>query len=468
MSDGDNKNDLTRIEDLSEFLHQGDDELDKLLADLDESNEDSNNENEADEAEIELAPFEYSNNSEENFDDDTYESEEEFDNDNNEDDSYDDAEYAFDESDLNDQEDALEEDLEDNQVDFQNDFQEDDQTDFNEDFASFEDQNTEGQEETSFDDFENFENDEDEILEDEQLEDQEDEEAEIELSPFEEEETQEDNNSYQEAPQQEELTEPEIQAYEQVETPLTATPETVAPEIKVAQDFGEVRDFAANSTYGKVAIGGNPPFSILMQGITPGQYDESILAILNEHGLLGDNEDLYRTGLESGQLLIAQIGEFSAIYLAGKLRRYCRVIKVGLAHEIHASPNYDHSDQRGLTGPRSINQNKSKHFVRNNKEFNQEDVLLSSSHFVPGYLITHSLGPMQINEVIDGNEFNDIKSINLIEYFSDQFKESAFKKGANAIISIHFTVNHHNKDSASNDIIIMAHGDYVVLEENKA
>lgn len=456
MSDGDNKNDLTRIEDLSEFLHQGDDELDKLLSDLDESSEDSNEE---DEAEIELAPFEYSNNSEENSDDDTYESEEEFYNDNNEDDSYDEAEYAFDESGLDDD------------VDHEDDQevgQEDDQTDFNEDFENnFED------------DFDNNQDENVEYTEDDQIEDQEGEEAEeaeIELSPFEEEaeteaepETEEDNNTLDvELPQQEELIAPEVQAYEQVETPLTATPETVAPEVKMAQDFAEVRDFAANSTYGKVAIGGNPPFSILMQGIIPGEYDESILAILNEHGLLGDNEDLYRTGLESGQLLIAQIGEFSAIYLAGKLRRYCRVIKLGLAHEIHASPNYDHNDQRGLTGPRSINQNKTKRFVRNDKDFNQEDVLLSSSHFVPGYLITHSLGPMQINEVIDGNEFNDIKSINLIEYFSDQFKESAFKKGANAIISIHFTVNHHNKDSASNDIIIMAHGDYVVLEENKA
>ncbi|MFG1483558.1 hypothetical protein ABMA79_12495 [Halobacteriovorax sp. HFRX-2_2] len=463
MSDGDNKNDLTRIEDLSEFLHQGDDELDKLLSDLDESSEDSNEE---DEAEIELAPFEYSNNSDENSDDDTYESEEEFYNDNNEDDSYDEAEYAFDESGFDDD------------VDHEDDQevgQEDDQTDFNEDFES----NFENNFEDDFqnDDFDNNQDENVEYAEDDQIEDQESEgaeEAEIELSPFEEEtetesETEEDNNILEEElPQQEELSTPEAQAYEQVETPLTATPETVTPEVKMAQDFAEVRDFAANSTYGKVAIGGNPPFSILMQGIIPGEYDESILAILNEHGLLGDNEDLYRTGLESGQLLIAQIGEFSAIYLAGKLRRYCRVIKLGLAHEIHASPNYDHNDQRGLTGPRSVNQNKTKRFVRNDEDFNQEDVLLSSSHFVPGYLITHSLGPMQINEVIDGNEFNDIKSINLIEYFSDQFKESAFKKGANAIISIHFTVNHHNKDSASNDIIIMAHGDYVVLEENKA
>ncbi|EPZ51105.1 hypothetical protein M902_2925 [Bacteriovorax sp. BAL6_X] len=447
MSDGDNKNDLTRIEDLSEFLHQGDDELDKLLADLDESSEDSNEE---DEAEIELAPFEYSNNSEENSDDDTYESEEEFYNDNNEDDSYDEAEYAFDESGPDDEHD-----------------QEEDQTDFNEDFES----NFENNFEDDFDNNqdENVEYAKDDQIED-QIEDQENEEAEIALSPFEEEtETEEDKNTFdEELPQQEEFSAPEIQAYEQVETPLTATPETVIPVEKAAQDFAEVRDFAANSTYGKVAIGGNPPFSILMQGIVPGEYDESILAILNEHGILGDNEDLYRTSLENGQLLIAQIGEFSAIYLAGKLRRYCRVIKLGLAHEIHASPNYDHNDQRGLTGPRSINQNKTKHFIRNDKDFNQEDILLSSSHFIPGYLITHSLGPMQINEVIDGNEFNDIKSINLIEYFSDLIKESAFKKGANAIISIHFTVNHHNRDSASNDIIIMAHGDYVVLEENKA
>ncbi|WP_412470662.1 hypothetical protein [Halobacteriovorax sp. RT-2-4] len=466
MSDGDNKNDLTRIEDLSEFLHQGDDELDKLLADLDESDDGQSNEQEdeqEDEAEIELAPFEYSNNSNdsENEFEDEAENYENF----SEEESYDEADYAFDGPELEDEESGQESDEEQSFDNFDNfdNFEESDNFDEVDDFEESDDLDSVEEEQSDDEDssFENFPNSQEDQKEDQEA----DEEAEIELSPLEEDQPEYEAESEVE---QEEFVAPQIESYEQVETPLTATPETVAPEIRPAQDFREVRDFAANSTYGKVAIGGNPPFSILMQGIVPGEYDESILAILNEHGLLGDNEELYRTSLESGQLLIAQIGEFSAIYLAGKLRRFCRVIKLGLAHEIHASPNYDHSDQRGLTGPRSINQNQTKHFIRNDRDFTQEDVLLSSSHFVPGYLITHSLGPMQINEVIDGNEFNDIKSINLIEYFSELFRESAFKKGANAIISIHFTVNHQRSDSTSNNIIIMAHGDYVVLEENKA
>ncbi|POB14526.1 hypothetical protein [Halobacteriovorax sp. DA5] len=466
MSDGDNKNDLTRIEDLSEFLHQGDDELDKLLADLDESDDGQSNEQEdeqEDEAEIELAPFEYSNNSNdsENEFEDEAENYENF----SEEESYDEADYAFDGPELEDEESGQESDEEQSFDNFDNfdNFEESDNFDEVDDFEESADLDSVEEEQSDDEDssFENFPT----FQEDQEADQEEDQEAEIELSPLEEDQPEYEAESEVE---QEDFVAPQIESYEQVETPLTATPETVAPEIRPAQDFREVRDFAANSTYGKVAIGGNPPFSILMQGIVPGEYDESILAILNEHGLLGDNEELYRRSLESGQLLIAQIGEFSAIYLAGKLRRFCRVIKLGLAHEIHASPNYDNSDQRGLTGPRSINQNQTKHFIRNDRDFTQEDVLLSSSHFVPGYLITHSLGPMQINEVIDGNEFNDIKSINLIEYFSELFRESAFKKGANAIISIHFTVNQQRSDSTSNNIIIMAHGDYVVLEENKA
>ena len=62
MSDDDKKNDLTRIEDLSEFLHQGDEEIDKLLADIDVEDEDSNFEddsNNSDEGEITLSSFEY-------------------------------------------------------------------------------------------------------------------------------------------------------------------------------------------------------------------------------------------------------------------------------------------------------------------------------------------------------------------------------------------------------------------------
>lgn len=436
MSDGDNKKDLTRIEDLSEFLHQGDDELDKLLADLDEDDDSTDdhthqesdlNDGLEDEAEIELSPFDYS----------TPDNEQE------------EPEEILDET----QEDGA----------FFDASETDDLTsDSDQDFAEFED----------FDNFENLEDQDGQLTEDsddnfsedfneEDFSNEESDEGLVEIT---------DETPYIENEEEAEAEE-EFEENFQAQSPPIPEQQALGPEAitpprpKAQEDFSEVRDFAANSTYGKVAMGGNPPFSLLMQGIRSSEHDESILAILNEHGLLSDNEELYRLSLESGQLLIAHIGEFSAIYLAGKLRRYCRTIKVALAHEIHLSKSYNHEDQRGLTGPKSILQNRMKSYKKADTNFNRNDILLSSSPYIPGLMVTHSLGPMQINEKIDANEFDDINSINLIDFFEDKMKDAAFEKGANAITSIHFTINQQELNDTKY-IIILAHGDYVVLEEH--
>ncbi|WP_412473325.1 hypothetical protein [Halobacteriovorax sp. YZS-1-1] len=475
MSDGDNKNDLTRIEDLSEFLHQGDDDLDKVLADI-EAEDDSDQK--SDEAEVELSSFDYStpenpdeaieeNNFEESFDDNFEASfEDQADDNSNEgfDNNFDDSFESYDN----------EEDPEGLQEGFQDDDQNEHQDGYEEDQNNawpeddLQDQNS--QEESSQNDFEdskdseNFENFEDdhevsfsneddpsdEITDQDILTEEDDTNdiAEIELSN-------DDNQDIEDTPDQE-ISMEEVNYEETTPLPDLST--------KIQEDLSDVRDFATNSTYGKAAIGGNPPFSILLQGINTEEFEDSILATLNEFGLLEGNEDLYRKSLESGQLLIAQIGEFSAITLAGKLRRYCRNIKVALAHEIHKSDSYDHTDQRGLTGPRSILQNKSKHFVK--KEFNEEDVALSTSPYIPGYKIIHSLGPMQINEQIDRSEFDDFSSINLVEYFGENIRKEAYKKGANAVISIHFNIG-QKEINGKNYNIIMAHGDFVYLEASE-
>ncbi len=474
MSGDDKKNDLTRIEDLSEFLHQGDDDLDKLLADLDNEEEeasapqgfdDDEEDSYEDEAQVELTSFDYEtpaesdeggfdNSSEGDFDEDSAEdSEEDFTNNFPQDSQGYDADEDLDEGFEN---------------DFEGSYEDNDENDFEGNYEDDPSADWQDEEEDHLveplaapladDDNSSFSSNDFEA----------ETEAEIELSHELDEQTK-DDTPHDSGPDIAEET--DDRTYSQPEPTITIN-DNIKEEIVAAkaqspsqQDFNEVRDFATNSTFGKVAIGGNPPFSLLLQGIKSEEYDESILAVLNEVGLLAGNEDLYRTSLETGQLLIAQIGEYSAIYLAGKLRRYCHTIKMGLAHEIHQSSNYDHSDQRGLTSASSATQNKSQAFEKTDLVFKKEEIILSSSHFIPGYLVTHSLGPMQINDKIDANEFDDISSINLIDYFEDTMREEAFKKGANAITSIHFTINKQEMND-TNYILILAHGDYVTLREN--
>ena len=281
MSDDDKKNDLTRIEDLSEFLHQGDEEIDKLLADIDVEDEDSNFEddsNNSDEGEITLSSFEYETPTTDLSEQDDVEELE----------ASDFEEGSFDDGFFQNEDDEENEDI--------GELDEQDTADINLEFSAVEDLGQEGHDEEDSDD---DVDDVDDVFFEDQIQDDG-------LKGFQEVHQEEHQEEiHDEAPEgiqdevQDEILD-EIQDEVQVEI---HTPPQTKPE-----DFKEVQDFSAQSTYGKVAIGGNPPFSLLIQGIRPQEHDESILAILNEHGLLGDNEDLYRQSLESGQLLIAHIG----------------------------------------------------------------------------------------------------------------------------------------------------------------
>lgn len=488
MSDGDKK-DLTRIEDLSEFLHQGDDELDKVLSEIEAEDNALDSE---DETEVELTPFEehkdsISEDGDGFFEDETENQFEDNDQDNFEDDSFTESEFENEDFENNNfqDEDSEQNDFENAEDNFESDdFQENDLEEDGFEGNSFEDNsfednnsfNTDSGEEddTEYDTEDNSKDEYPNQFESDLEHDFENENEDVNEGQYEDEDEDEielihDNSNeqdldlgtdtgHEEQKQEVEFELPETANQIQEPLPLSGLNKS-GPE-----DLSEVKDFSSNSIYGKAAIGGNPPFSILLQGINSEEYSEDIFAILNEFGLMDGNEELYKKSLENGQMLIAQIGEFSAIAIAGKLRRFARTIKVGLAHEIHQSDNYDHRDHRGLTGPRSIMQNKSKKYVK--KDFGPEDVLLSTSPFIPGLKVIHSYGPMQINDQIDRSEFDDFSSINLVDYFEDTIKQKAFEIGANAVTSIHFNIGHKELDGRTYNII-MAHGDFVYLERSE-
>ena len=510
MSNNDNddneetKHDLTRVEDLSEFLHQDDPETDAIFAQNDsEDDEDESSEDFPPPFDMNssIDDLEEDDSLQEGFDEESSE-ESEFE---NEDESEEDFDNSFEEEenesfmsnesedegfpDIPDSEEESFDALEDN-ADFSttDDFEDEDQEETQAVEVDFDDEDSG---DASFEDTESFEEESTEESEDnfdsgfEASQDTE----ENDFTEFSDEEAAEDtgfsddftNDSEEEQEEVQEDGPQEVSPLRDIEVSqqdeVNEVPDISTTPAKDRESFADVREFANNMSYGTVKVGGNPAFSILLRGIISEDSHESIIAILNEHGLLGNDEALTRTSLELGHLLIPQISEFSAVFLSGKLRKYARDIQVGLAEEIHNSKSYD-NDNKGLVSKRSIFQNKDMKYKREDNEFSIYDILTSTRSSINEYEVLehigvvtqsaiHSIGDLseQTIQYSDTPENADlvIGSNEIYTTLLNTLKTSAFKLGANALLSINYSMSPISDDGETKYNLICT-ADAVVLQ----
>jgi uncharacterized protein YbjQ (UPF0145 family) len=400
------KTDLTRIEDLSEFLHQNDPDIDAQLDSSDKKSDDQEpafeelpSLDDLDDSEEEDVPaFDMSEENEDTQEFEDSESEEDtasFDSDNDEFPAFDsENESNFDDNSDNDSFDLSEDESfsmeEDNEVEEFSTSEEDNDSD---DFSLSEETNEEEDdtfESDSFESSDDSENSEDDT-EEEQSFNSEDtfgefsesvsediEEDTIESSPIEE------DNSFDESPIEQEVV-------EQIETPAP-NPAPAPKHVDRSEKFDDVKKFAKNITYGKIAVGGNPAYSIILRNIKFEEDAEDITIILNEHGLVDQvGEDSIKQSLETGSLLISQISEYAAIYLTHKFRRFDLDIQMGLSDELHPSKSYER-DSVGLISKSRMNQNKSETTRLEDSKVDIESIILSTTPTLENYRIIEYLG----------------------------------------------------------------------------
>lgn len=260
----------------------------------------------------------------------------------------------------------------------------------------------------------------------------------------------------------------------QVETydPTPAIPTPSRPQ----QNFEDLRQFGESISYGAVAQGGNPPFSLVLRGIRFQEDANDIMIILREHGLVADdNEQSLEQGLANGSLLISQISEYSAIYLAHRFRRFDLEVMVGLSDEIHPSQSYD-ADARGLVSKQNIRQNVNESFDLDRAPVRIQNIMLTTTPTLEGYTIREYLGVIShhavlsaaeieefspvseqtgdevvdaiqrdLREVLDkhGSDIEDIRPFGqgleaLYHDMADSLRAHALKIGANAVVGINY------------------------------
>jgi hypothetical protein len=395
------KKDLTKITDLSEFIHQDDPDIDAQLTSgvpeeeeednspSDSSTEDMASLDDLDDDEsvgFEEASFDLSDNES----DDDSDSSTDFEND---------SENTFD--DLNSEEET--------EMSFDSE-----ESFSSETFTEVEDEdNSEFDEHELADETASFTSDTDNAFEEDDDFNEENEESSFETNDsFDEpsessEELSFDENLDDEAnvqdisePEEDSFKTPQINESEQESVPNR---ETMAPPVP-KENFEEVKQFAKNISYGIVAAGGNPPYSLIIKNIKFKEDAEDILIIFREHGLINQgNEDTMKQGLDNGSVLISQISEYSAIFLAHKMRRFDVELLVGLSEELHPSKTYDKTNV-GLVTKKTLRKNRKDTLDLSDRPVSLESILMATTPALESYVVKKYISIATEHRVINESE----------------------------------------------------------------
>ncbi|ATH07707.1 hypothetical protein BIY24_07035 [Halobacteriovorax marinus] len=454
MSDEDEigeKSDMTRIEDLSEFLHQDDPEVDAALNSedeppstehlpgLDDLEDDEENEMDSFGAETEDdfqsdddSQVDFSDNSDE-FQDSSSDEDYSFDSTSDDGDSEDDtSDFSADSEESDDFSDFQMQDEDDSSFDSDDDYQFGDSSD--EFTTQDEDSEDEDEDENEEDDLQSFdsgdfqsddeESDANDESEDYQFgdnnfsEDSEQEQAE---------EEQEEYDQFNDSFEDDNDSNSDFQAEETPEQSATSTLTEITPVATPqssysdrSEKFEDVKSFAKNITYGKIAQGGNPPFSVILRNVKYEEDAEDILIILREHELVGpETEAAMQQSLEGGSLLISQISEYAAIYLTHKFRRFDLDIQMGLSDELHPSKSYE-ADSVGLVSKSRVNQNKNETMRIDKSSVDIESIIISTTPTLENYKIIEYLGIVSDFTIVDEDELTSDQ--NLTDFHERQAK----------------------------------------------
>lgn len=245
------------------------------------------------------------------------------------------------------------------------------------------------------------------------------------------EETSNDSSFQEDSPMQEDLD-----SFEEKESASTQAPEVYTPK----ETFQDTKSFTDNAVLSDIAAECNPPFSVIARNIRYLEDSEDILSLLKEVGFPEDMQDQFKRQIERGTLLVPRISEFAAIYICHKLRHLKIDLTMGLSEILHPPKNQTDLD-RGLVSKRSLTQNQSHKFDFKNDIADAKQIILSTLPHLEGHSIEKYLGMATEHSFLDSHLVENEAS-NFIHQSYDELaqklKGHALEHKANAVLGINY------------------------------
>ena len=192
-------------------------------------------------------------------------------------------------------------------------------------------------------------------------------------------------------------------------TPLPVMEESSA--YKAPENFKELQQFARNMSYGNMAKEGNPPFSIILKDIKFEEDLEDIVRLLIEFNVIDEAERENATNsLRRGSMLIPRLGEFAAISLCHKLRRFDINILMGLTEEVSPAKDYESHD-RGLATKHNIYNNKQHSWRFEKADVGLQDIIVTTTPYIEGHDIVDYISVVTESTIIDMADFTNEKTL---------------------------------------------------------
>lgn len=211
-------------------------------------------------------------------------------------------------------------------------------------------------------------------------------------------------------------------------------------EFKTPENFEDIKKFSESSSFTGMATEGNPSFSVLVKNVRYIEDINDILALLKEFNLLVDSEEQTKARLMRGTLLIPRISEYAAIYVAHKLRRFDVDLLIGPSDEIHP-PKHQETPETGIVSKHNLYQNQSHHFHFDDPKLELSQIIVAATPTLEGYQVIRYMGVASEHKMLDSHLVEDENSSEIPPHYHElaqKLKAHALKNNSNAVVGLNY------------------------------
>ena len=253
---------------------------------------------------------------------------------------------------------------------------------------------------------------------------------------------------------------------------FTQSPEISSPIAprETRETYSDVRKFASNIVPG-LGTGGGPPYSILLKNIRYLEDTEDILRILTDLGAISaENKIESENALKTGNLLLSQLSEFAAIVIAHKIRRFDLDLEIGPSEQIHPSKFYNEEGHGPITKNNFlINREDHHEFIKT--DLTPSDILLTTQPILQNYQIIRYMGIVSEHLLVNSDVLHRNPPLSdegqipdpqtdfapmtedLYKELQNAIKNKALKMEGNAVIGVSFQITPMNKEPESSELL---------------